>query len=174
MDGTKRANEPPAGVIRNVSIQNVLAHGTGMSAINGHPDSWLDDVQFGNVKLYVARDPQAHYEHTSAAMTLQQARKVVMKDVEIRWEQPQSTTWQTRLVVEQVKDLLLDSVDVAAAPGSAAPVVILKDAAKVTLRSARVAKLHVAGKQTNSIRLLQTETKTTADPDVATDALVRQ
>ena len=62
----------------------------------------------------------------------------------------------------------------AAAPGSAAAVVILKDAAKVTLRSARVAKLHLAGKQTNSIRLLQTETKITADPDVATDAVARQ
>jgi len=73
-----------------------------------------------------------------------------------------------------VKDLLLDSVDVAAAPGSAAPVVILKDAANVTLRNSRAATLHLAGKQTNSIRLLQTETKTTADPDVAGDAFVQQ
>jgi len=174
VDGTKRANEPPAGVIRNVSIQDVVAHGTGMSAINGHPDSWLDDVRLGNVKLYVARDPHAPYEHTSAAMMLQHARNVVMKDVEIRWGQPQSTTWQTGLVVEQVKDLLLDSVDVAAAPGSAAPVVILKDAAKVTLRNARAATLHLAGKQTASVRLLQTETKITADPDVATDAVAPQ
>jgi hypothetical protein len=52
--------------------------------------------------------------------------------------------------------------------------VILKDAANVTLRNSRAATLHLAGKQTNSIRLLQTETKTTADPDVTGDAFVRQ
>lgn len=32
VDGTRRDNEPPAGVIRNVSIRNVIAHGTGTSA----------------------------------------------------------------------------------------------------------------------------------------------
>src|ERR1022692_4528091 len=40
VDGTARANEPPAGSIRNVLIQNVVAHGQGTSMIHGHPDSW--------------------------------------------------------------------------------------------------------------------------------------
>ena len=174
VDGTKRDNEPKAGVIRNVSIQNVVAHGTGTSAINGHPDSWLEDVRLSNVKLYVSHDPQAPYEHTSAAMTLKQARNFVMKDVEIRWEEPRSGTWRTGLSVEQVKDLLMDGVNIATAPGSTAPVLTLKDTANVTLRSSNIATMYLAGKQANAIHLFQTEPKITFDPDVVKNAVVRK
>ena len=90
VDGNKRANEPPAGAIRNVSIRNVIAHGTGASALNGHPDSWLDGIRLDNVRLFVSHDPQAPYENTRAALTLRDARNFTMKDVEIRWEKPES------------------------------------------------------------------------------------
>ena len=57
LDGKKHDNEPPAGNISNVSIRNVIAHGDGTSEINGHPDSWLDNIHFDNVRLFVSRDP---------------------------------------------------------------------------------------------------------------------
>jgi hypothetical protein len=70
VDGVKRNNEPAAGKIRNVLIQNVIAHGTGPSVINGHPASWLEGVRLDNVKLFVASDPSAPYEHTATALTV--------------------------------------------------------------------------------------------------------
>ncbi len=105
MDGTKRDKEPPAGVIRNISIRNVIAHGTGTSTINGHPDSWLDGIRFDNVRLFVSHDPQAPYENTQSALNLRYARNVTMKDVEIRWEKPESPTWKTGLQVDQRRGL---------------------------------------------------------------------
>ncbi|HWF46951.1 MAG TPA: glycosyl hydrolase family 28 protein, partial [Bryobacteraceae bacterium] len=62
VDGVKRANEPAAGKIRNVIIQNVIAHGAGASVINGHPASWLEGVRLDNVKLFLSHDPRAPYE----------------------------------------------------------------------------------------------------------------
>jgi len=159
VDGTRRDHEPPAGIIRNVLIRDVIAHGTGTSAINGHPDSWLEDIRMDNVKLFVSRDPQAPYEDTRAAVTLRHARKFTMKDVEIRWEKPESAKWQTGLRVEDVRSLLLDGVDVASAPGSAAPVVTMKDVEDVTLRNSRAATLQLSGKRAPRVRLVQTETR---------------
>jgi polygalacturonase len=173
VDGTKRANEPQAGIIRNVTIQNVIAHGTGTSAINGHPDSWLEGVRLQNVRLFVSHDSEAPYESTTSAMVIKQARDFGMKDVEIHWQPPHSSTWETGLVVEQVKEMSLDGVRIETAPGSSHPVVILKNAEGVTLRHSQAETLHISGSKTKSVHLLQTESKVTSDPDVPKTAVTR-
>jgi polygalacturonase len=175
VDGTKRDNEPKAGIIRNVSIRNVIAHGTGTSAINGHPDSWLDGIHLENVHLFVSHDPKAPYENTRDAMTLRDARNFTMKDVEVRWEEPDSSTWQTGLRVENVQNLLLDGVDISPAPGSRAEVLALKDVDGVTLRNSRANTIHVAGRRSRKILLQDTDSAVTTEPEVPKDAVeVRQ
>jgi hypothetical protein len=174
VDGTKRDHEPPAGKIRNVSISNVIAHGRGTSAINGHPDSWLENIHLDNVRLFVSHDPAAPYESTRTAIALRQARNFSMKDVDIRWDQPLSATWRSGLTAEDVEDLRFDSVNVEAAPASAAPVIELMDARKVTLRSSRAETIYLAGKGTREVRLFETDSKILADSDVSKDAIIRQ
>ena len=131
IDGSKPANEPPAGKIRNVLIQNVIAHGTGASVINGHPSSWLEGVRLDNVKLFVSSDPKAPYEHTATALVVRQARGLRMTNVEINWEEPYSSTWRNGLSLEQVKDAILDHVEVKPAPGSKSQRILLRDAENV-------------------------------------------
>ena len=174
VDGTKRPNEPSPGAIRNVTIRNVIAHGTGTSAINGHPDSWLDGIRLENIRLFVSHDRQAPYESTRAALTLRDARDFTMKDVDVRWEKPESRTWQTGLSVENVQGLLLDSVDIASPPGSSAPVVTLKNVDGVTVRHSRAATVHVSGGRTRKVRLLDTESRLTSDSDVPAKAVVQK
>ncbi|HLK21354.1 MAG TPA: glycosyl hydrolase family 28 protein [Bryobacteraceae bacterium] len=157
VDGTKRENEPKAGVIRNVSIRNVIAHGTGTSAINGHPDSWLDGIHLDNVHLFVSHDPNAPYENTRDAITLKHARNSSMHDVQIRWDKPEAATWQTGLRAENVQNLLLDSIDIANAPGSHGDTIELKDADGVTLRHSHAATIHVAGRHSRKINLSDTD-----------------
>jgi len=174
IDGTKREHEPPAGKIRNVSISNVIAHGVGTSGINGHPDSWLENVHFDSVRLFVSHDPAAPYENTRTALALRQARNFSMRDVEIHWSQPQSDTWRSGLTAQDVEDFRLDTVYVDAAPASAAPVVELANARNVTLQSLRAQTIHLAGKGTSEVRLVETDAKISADSDVPKDAAVRR
>ena len=174
VDGTRRDNEPPAGVIRRVLIRDVIAHGAGTSAINGHPDSWLDDIRLENIRLYVSHDPHAAYDDTRSAMTLRHARNMTLKDVEIRWEAPHSPSWQTGLQADQVSDLLLDGVGVAAAPSFTAPAILLKDAEKVTVRDSRAAAIQVSGTRSRNIRLLHTEAKIATDAGVPNGAVLQQ
>jgi polygalacturonase len=174
LDGTKRDHEPPAGKIRNVSISNVIAHATGTSAINGHPDSWLENIHLDNVRLFVSHDPAAPYENTRTAIALRQARNFSMKDVQIRWDEPHAAMWRSGLTAEDVEDLRLDTVDVEAAPASTTPVVELTNANQATLQSLRAETIHLAGKSTREIRVLQTDSAISADSDVSKDAIIRQ
>jgi hypothetical protein len=99
-------------------------------------------------------------------MTLEYARDVAMNDVEIAWEEPHATSWQTGLVVNQVEDLLLDGARIDAVPGSNQPVLQLNDADGVLVRQSRVGSVHVTGKS-KSVRVMETEAKVSADPGVA-------
>jgi polygalacturonase len=172
VDGTPKPNEPPPGKIRNVSISNVIAHGQGTSTINGHPQSWLENIHFDNVRLFVSHDPAAPYESTRSAMVLKQARNFSMRDVEIHWQEPNSPTWKSGLNVEDVENFRLDGAQIQPAPDSNSPVVELRNAKDVTVRSSRAASIHLAGSETSGVRLYDTEAKITADPDVPQNALI--
>jgi hypothetical protein len=167
VDGTKRENEPPAGIIRNVSISNVIAHGAGTSAINGHPESWLDGIHLDNVRLFVSHDPQAQYENTQSALTLRYARNFSMKDVEIRWEKPESPTWKTGMEIGDVRDLLLDGVQVPTR-------MALTNTDNVTIRQSRTPAMQVSGAKSRGIRLVDSEGTLATDSDVPKNAVVRQ
>ena len=166
VNGVKHDNEPAAGIIRNVTISNVIAHGQGTSMMHGHPDSWLQGIRLNHVRLFVSHGTNAPYESTAAAMTLQYARNVAMKDVEVAWEEPYAVSWQTGLVVNQVEDLLLDGMRIDAVPGSDQPVLQLNDADDVLVRQSRVGSVHVTG-NSKSVRVVDTEAKVTADSGVA-------
>jgi hypothetical protein len=167
VDGVKRDREPAAGIIRDVTISNVIAHGQGTSAMHGHPDSWLQGIRLNHVRLFVSHGAGAPYESTTAAMTLKYARDVAFNDVEIAWENPHAATWQTGLMVDPVQDLQLDDTRIDAAPGSDQPVLRLNDVDGVLVRRSRVGSVHVTGGKSRSVRVVETEAKVTTDPGVA-------
>lgn len=167
VDGQKRENEPAAGSIRNVSIRNVIAHGAGTSAIQGHPDSWLDGIRLENVRLFVSHDPQAQYDNTQAALSLRNARNFTVKDVEIHWEKTESPTWKAGMQVDNVKDLLLDGVNVATR-------MTLTNAENATVRNSGTESIQVSGARSRKIRILDLEGTVASGAEVAKDAVVRR
>lgn len=133
VDGNQHANEPPAGRIRNVIIQNVIAHGTGSSVMSGHPTSWLEGVRLDNVKLFLSSDPQAPYEHTETAVVVRNARGLRMNNVEIDWEKPYASTWRNGLTLEHVRDAIFDHLEVQQPPNSKSQRIVLSDVKDVIL-----------------------------------------
>ena len=142
VDGTKRAHEPAAGTIRNVTLQNIIAHGMGNSMVNGHPDSWLDGIRFHNVRLFVSHDAQAPYESTATALTIRQARNFELSNLAITWEKPPAQSWQNALLIEQVSNLLLDRLTVSRPPSITSPAIVLKKVDGVTLSGVPKSNIH--------------------------------
>ena len=145
----------------------MIAHGTGTSAINGHPGSWLEGIRLDNVRLFVSHDPRGPYDNTRAAMSLRYARDFTMKDVEINWEGPHYRTWTAGLQADSVTGLLLDGSKVPAR-------LVLRNAENVTVRHSRTPAIQVSGSHSRGIRLLDTEATVATDSDVAKSAILKQ
>jgi polygalacturonase len=119
-----KANEPPVGVIRNVILSNIIAHGPGPSVIHGHVDSPLENITFDNVRLTVDSDPQTPWRKGPHALTIENARNFRLEDVGIAWESPTLDHWQSAIAVNNVQGLTLDNVSVKSAM-AASPAIVL-------------------------------------------------
>ena len=130
--------DPPAGVIRDVKLQNIIAHGKGTSNIEGHPDTWLDGIDMENVKLYISSDPRADYNKGNAAMKVRWARNFKMRNVEVVWEDPIPQNWQNALDFQDVSGVELDNVSARQSrAGETAPAVTFDQAQDVVVRNSR-------------------------------------
>ena len=149
----------PAGAIRNVRIQNVIARGYGMSVCNGHPDSWLDGVSFENVKLTIAHDPKASYDKAVSAVRFELARNLRLRDFEVVWEKPLYDNWRSAITFENVRGLVLDGVSARQAhDGSAEPAIVLSRVEDAVVRNCRASEgtgtfLLLAGPDTRGVAL---------------------
>jgi len=174
IDGVKRDGEPRAGIIRNVTLRNIIAHGAGTSSIEGHPDSPLEGIRFDGVRLSVTRDPAAPYEHTREALSVRHARNLAMKDVEVTWIAPVSKLWKSGLRVEDVDGLLLEGTVIDPVPDSDGPAIELGQARNVTVRHSRAPIIHVSGTGSSRIRVIGSDARITADPGVPAAAIDRE
>jgi hypothetical protein len=104
-----KPDEPPAGSIRNVIIRNVIAHGKGSCLILGHPNSWLQNVSLENIKLFLSTDPSAAYDRTVNAMQFRYARDLKVRDLEVIWDKPELSQWQSALYFQDVEGLKLEN-----------------------------------------------------------------
>ena len=131
----------PAGAIRNVKIQNIIARGCGMSVCNGHPDSWLDGVSFENVKLTIAHDPKFPYDKAVDAVRFQLARNLRLRDFEVIWEKPLYDRWRSSIAFEDVRGLILDGVVARQArDGGDAPALLFRRVEDAVIRNCRAAE----------------------------------
>jgi hypothetical protein len=104
----KKEDDRPAGSIRNILIQNVVAHGRGSSICNGHPENWLDGITMVNVKLFVAHDPAAPYDKAVHALTFRQVRNLKLRNIEVIWDKPEYDQWKSALYLEDIQGLELE------------------------------------------------------------------
>jgi polygalacturonase len=175
VDGTPRQNEPAAGSIRNVILRNIIARGKGTCGINGHPDSWLENVSLENVKLSLSNDPDSPLEKAVYAMKVRWARNMRLKDVEVHWDKPESAKWESALHIQDVKGLELEGFAGRQAKlGADMPAVVLNQVEDVTIRDSKAPEgtavfLRVSGDKSRGVYLLGNDLMSAKTPYRADD-----
>ncbi len=155
--------EPPAGSIRNVKLQNIIARGKGSSLINGHPDSWLDGVTLENITLTLSNDPEAQVQKVRNALEFRWARNLKLKDVEVFWDKPESERWESALAFRDVSGLTLDDISARQAKlGAGTAAVVIDQVEDAVVRDSRAQKgtslfLEVKGDRSKDIRLVRND-----------------
>ena len=159
----KWENEPPAGSIRNIKLQNIIARGKGSSLINGHPMSWLDGVSLENIKLFLADDPGAPIQKVEHALKFRWVRNLKIRGLEVIWEKPESERWESALYLEDVKDLeVADFSGRQGLPGAADAAVSLNQVEQARFRRNRAAPgtevfFDIRGERSRAIYLLDND-----------------
>jgi Pectate lyase superfamily protein/Glycosyl hydrolases family 28 len=154
-----RDQDPPMGAIRNVLLRNIIARGKGSSMINGHPESWLENVSLENVRLFLSADPDAPLQKAVHAMKFRWARNLKLKDVEVIWDKPESDKWQSALYLEDIRGLEVDGfAGKPAKSNSEIPAIVLGQVEDAVIRNARVREgttvfLEVSGDRSDGIVL---------------------
>jgi hypothetical protein len=178
---TKRPDEPPPGIMRNIILSNIIARGPGPNKIHGHPNSPLENVTFDNVRLTIAADPQSPWKKGEHALVIENVRNFSLKDVEITWEAPALDHWQSAIVVDHARDLTLEDVSARQAPSADAPAVVLKNTSGAVVRDCQAQPgtgtfLHIADAATQDVvlrgnDLRQAKTAVTAAPEASNGAI---
>jgi polygalacturonase len=131
-----KSTEPPVGAMRNIIIRNVIARGMGSCTIEGHPDSWLENIAIENVRLEIAHNVEEPMQRTVDALTLRRVRNFRLKDVEIVWQGEPAPMAGSALVIEEAEDLVLDGVSARQAQiGSDMPAIRLKNVRRGVVRN---------------------------------------
>jgi polygalacturonase len=161
----KKEDMAPVGVIRNVIISNVIAHGPGPNKIHGHVDSYLENITFENVRLTVDADVDSPWRKGQHALFIDNARNVKFKDFQIKWEGPVSNHWQSAFAAENVEDLTLDNLSVRQAQdGGADAAIVLNNVSGALVRNGQAQPgagtyLHVTGEQSKDILVVDNDVR---------------
>jgi hypothetical protein len=154
-----KSKEPAPGIIRNVILSNIIAHGPGPNKIHGHINSPLANITFDNVRLTVDGDVDAPWKKSPTALTIENARNFKLKEVEIAFEAPSNDHWESALVVQNVEGLVLDGVSARQAPnGTQASAVVIKNVQNAVVKNSKAVEgagtfLQIAGEETKDVVL---------------------
>jgi hypothetical protein len=152
--------EPIPGVIRNIAIRNVIAHCTGSSNIDGHPESPIEGLTLENIKLFMSTDSTAPYDMAVHAMRITNATNLKLKGIEVEWEKPQLDKWQSALDLENVQGVELDDFTGRQAwPDRDFPAVAFEDVSDAVIRNFKAVEgtgifVRVSGKKSGEVSLV--------------------
>ena len=160
-----QAQEPPVGVMRNITLTNIIAHGPGPSVIHGSVDSPLENVTFKNIRLTVDGDADSPLHKGPHALTIENGRGVRLENVAVQWGAIGPDQWHSALAVKHVDGLVLDGVSARQSPTAPqAPAIALHDVANAVIKDCQAQPetgtfLSLSGPDTREVVLWGNDTR---------------
>ena len=104
----KRNKNSPLGRIRNVLVQNIVAHTRGSSFISGHEERSIENISFTNVKIFMNPE-DAKDKRATHAFQIRSLQKLRIRDLSVEWDVEAEPKWKSALVLKNVSDFVVDS-----------------------------------------------------------------
>jgi hypothetical protein len=104
----KRTPQSKLGTIRNILVENVVAHGQGTSLVSGHPEKELENITLSNVQLFMHPEslPDKRATH---ALAVSRVKSLQLRDVSVRWDTlSPEPAWGSALRITDVAELTID------------------------------------------------------------------
>jgi hypothetical protein len=153
----KRTATSRLGMIKNIMIDDVIAHARGTSTIVGHPEQPIENIRISNVGLSMLAE-NAVDKRATHAMSLEHVRDLRIRDLSVRWSDQQvEPKWQSAVVLRRVSDFVIDGFDGRQGlPATSTPAIVLDQAVQGSIQNARGSAgcqrlIHVQGDATLDI-----------------------
>ncbi len=176
----KRSAASRLGAIRDVVIDDVIAHVRGSSTMAGHPDRPIENLRVSNVQLHVLPE-DAQDKRATHAMAIEHARDLRVRDLSVRWSaDPVEPKWQSALVLRHLSDFAVDGfAGRQGLAGTETPAILLDQAVRGAILNARGTEgcrrlIHVQGADTRDITVKDCRTPAGASVVTFENAAVRK
>jgi hypothetical protein len=104
----KRTDTSVLGIIKDIVIENVVAHVRGTSTITGHAGQPLQNISISNVQVFMIAE-DAKDKRSSHALQINGVEGLKIRDVSVKWAAEAEPKWQSALVLRNVSDFVVDS-----------------------------------------------------------------
>jgi hypothetical protein len=155
----KRSASSRLGAIRNIVVDNVIAHVRGTSTMTGHPERPLQNISMAGVQVFMNPE-NAKDKRATDGMRLEGVQGLRIRDLSVDWtENETETKWQSALVLKNVSDFELDSfTGRQGLKASDVPAIVLDQSGDGTIHDSRAAAgcstfVHVQGAASRNIVL---------------------
>jgi hypothetical protein len=155
----KRTPASRLGAIRDIVMDNVIAHPRGTSTIVGHADRPIENIRLSNIDITMLPE-NVPDKRAGDALSLEQVRGAQIRNVSIRWsEELVEPKWQSALTLRRVSEFEIDNF--AGRQGlrtSNFPAIVLDESGHGVIRNTRAANgcrrlVHVKGQSTTDITI---------------------
>lgn len=105
----KRRETSKLGKIKDIIIDNIIAHPMGTSTITGYPERPLENIRISNVQMYMEPE-NAKDKRASHALRVEGVDGLKIHNLSIKWKDDEpEEKWQSALVLKDVSEFVIDS-----------------------------------------------------------------
>lgn len=155
----KREESSRLGQIRDIVVDNVIAHVRGTSTITGHADRRLENIRLSNIQIFMNPE-DAKDKRASDALKIEGVQELKIRDLAVRWTEDETEEkWGSAVVMKDVTDF--DVVSFSGRQGlkkGSAPAILLNNVSDGVLRDSRAVAdtgtfIHLTGAASKDIVL---------------------
>ncbi|HEY2347421.1 MAG TPA: glycosyl hydrolase family 28 protein [Puia sp.] len=160
----KRKPASKLGVIRDIIIDNIIAHTRGTSTITGHPDQPVENITMSNVQIFMNPENKKDKRCTDA-LKIENVLGLKIRDLTVKWSDETEEKWKSAISMKKVTDFNIGSFEGRQGlKNSEEPAIWMDDVSDGTIRDSRAAKgtgvfIRLSGKESKDIILRNNDTK---------------
>ena len=166
----KRRPDSKLGAIRDVVVDNIIAHARGTSTITGHPDRAVQNVTISNLQMFMDAENTAD-KRASDAIRVERVDGLKMRNVSVKWSEDKvEPKWASAAVFRNVQGLELDNFSGRQGiKSSPIPALLFENVSTALLRDSRAdagcgAFLGIRGSGSGNIRLRNNDLESAVRP----------
>lgn len=131
----KRRPDSRVGSIRNITFNNIIAHGMGTSKIEGFEDKPLENIRMNNVQFFM--HPENYIDkRADDAFRAVNVNDLWLTDVSVKWDTTSvEPMWRNAFTFEKVNILVLDKLSGEEAPTAKGSFIELRNTDNVLIEN---------------------------------------